>query len=48
MMQIETRATGGHPEVTLFGNYEDKFVKTPEGWRIKERVAWADSSETLS
>jgi hypothetical protein len=43
MMQIETRAKGGHPEVTLFGKYEDKFVKTAEGWRIKERVWRADS-----
>jgi hypothetical protein len=43
MMQVETKAEGGHPEVTLFGKYEDKLVKTPEGWRIKERVWKADS-----
>lgn len=34
---------GGHPEVSLFGKYEDKLVKTPDGWRIKERVWSADS-----
>lgn len=43
MMQIETKAEGGHPEVTLFGKYEDKLVKTPDGWRIKERVWKADT-----
>jgi SnoaL-like domain len=43
MMQVETKAEGGHPEITLFGKYEDKLVKTPEGWRIKERVWKADS-----
>ena len=43
MMQVETKAQEGHPEVTLFGKYEDKLVKTPDGWRIKERVWSADS-----
>jgi hypothetical protein len=43
MMQVETKAQGGHPEVTLFGKYEDKLVKTPEGWRIKERVWTSDT-----
>jgi hypothetical protein len=43
MMQVETREKGGHPEVTLFGKYEDKLVKTPDGWRIKERVWRGDS-----
>jgi hypothetical protein len=43
MMQVETKAAGGHPEVALFGKYEDKLVKTPEGWRIKERVWKSDT-----
>ncbi len=43
MMQVETRERGGSPEVTLFGKYEDKLVKTKEGWRIKERVWRGDS-----
>jgi hypothetical protein len=38
MMQVERLTEGGTPQVTLFGKYEDKFVKTPEGWRFKERV----------
>jgi hypothetical protein len=30
---------GGKPaEVTLFGKYEDRFVKTRDGWRFKERI----------
>ena len=24
--------------VTVFGVYHDTFVKTPEGWRFKDRV----------
>lgn len=43
MMQVETKTEGGQPEITLFGKYEDKFVKTADGWRIKERVWKADS-----
>lgn len=43
MMQVETRMAGGRPEVALFGKYEDKLVKTPAGWRIKERVWTSDS-----
>jgi hypothetical protein len=43
MMQVETRERGGRPEVTLFGKYEDKLVKTKDGWRIKERVWRGDS-----
>lgn len=30
---------GALPEIMLWGLwYEDKFLRTPEGWRIKERV----------
>jgi hypothetical protein len=43
MMQVETKTAGGRPEVALFGKYEDKLVKTPAGWRIKERVWTSDS-----
>jgi hypothetical protein len=43
MMQVETKVEGGHPEVTLFVKYEDKLVKTPDGWRIKERVWKSDT-----
>ena len=43
MMGVERRTQDGRPEVTLFGKYEDKLVKTPEGWQIKERVWRGDS-----
>jgi hypothetical protein len=43
MMQVERKTEGGPAEVTLFGKYEDKFVKTADGWRIKERVWRADT-----
>src|SRR5205814_180524 len=37
-MQVERRKEGGPIEVTLFGKYEDKFVKTRDGWRFRERI----------
>jgi hypothetical protein len=43
MMQVERRTEGGPVEVTLFGKYEDKYIKTADGWRIKERVWTADT-----
>jgi hypothetical protein len=43
MLQVERRTEGGPAEVTLFGKYEDKYVKTADGWRIKERVFTADT-----
>jgi hypothetical protein len=43
MLQVERRTEGGPVEVTLFGKYEDKYVKTADGWRIKERVWTADA-----
>ena len=42
MMGI-TREEGGRPYVNLFGKYEDLYVKTPEGWRMKERIWRSDS-----
>jgi hypothetical protein len=43
MMQVSRKSPDGKPEVDLFGKYEDKLVKTPDGWRIKERVWRADT-----
>jgi hypothetical protein len=43
MMQVERRKEGGPVEVTMFGKYEDRFVKTRDGWRFKERVWTPDS-----
>ena len=38
MLTIERKEEGEPVEVTGFGKYEDRFVKTRDGWRIKERV----------
>jgi hypothetical protein len=43
MMQVERRTDKGPVEVTLFGKYEDKFVKTRDGWRFKERIWTPDT-----
>jgi hypothetical protein len=43
MMGIERKGEGKPIEVTLFGKYEDRFVKTRDGWRIKERIWTPDS-----
>ncbi len=43
MMQVERPKEHGPIEVTQFGKYEDKFVKTPDGWRFKERVWTGDT-----
>ena len=43
MMELQTKTEGGNPEVMRFGKYEDKLVKTTDGWRIKERVWRADT-----
>jgi len=43
MMQVERRGEGKPVEVTLFGKYEDRFVKTKDGWRFKERIWTPDS-----
>ena len=43
MLGLVRRQEGGPIEVETFGKYEDKLVKTPEGWRIKERVWRSDS-----
>ena len=33
----------GKPTIDLMGKYEDVYVKTPNGWRMKERLWRADS-----
>jgi hypothetical protein len=43
MMQVERRKEGSPIEVTMFGKYEDRFVKTPDGWRFKERTWTPDT-----
>jgi hypothetical protein len=43
MVGITQRDKASSPEVQLFGKYEDVYVKTKDGWRIKERIWRADS-----
>ena len=43
MLQIERRQEAGPIEITLFGTYTDKLVKTSIGWRIKDRQFRADT-----
>jgi hypothetical protein len=43
MIQVERRGEGKPVEVTLFGKYEDRFVKTRDGWRFKERIWTPDT-----
>jgi hypothetical protein len=43
MMQIERKTKDGPVELTLFGKYEDRLVKTPKGWRFKERIWRSDT-----
>ncbi len=43
MLQVERRTEDGPIEITLFGKYTDDWVKTAEGWRIKERRFVADT-----
>jgi hypothetical protein len=43
MMQVERNAQGQPAQIALFGKYEDRLVKTRDGWRIKERIWKSDS-----
>ena len=42
MMGISVKEPGGRPTIDLMGKYEDVYVKTPDGWRMKERHWKAD------
>jgi hypothetical protein len=43
MIAVERKSKGGPTEFTTWGKYEDRLVKTPKGWRFKERVWRADT-----
>ncbi len=43
MVGITQRERTSRPEVQLFGKYEDVYMKTKDGWRIKERIWRSDS-----
>ncbi len=42
MMGISIKEKGGKPTIDLMGKYEDIYVRTPEGWRMKERIWTSD------
>ncbi|MGE0395034.1 MAG: nuclear transport factor 2 family protein, partial [Vicinamibacterales bacterium] len=42
MMGISIKEKGGKPTIDLMGKYEDIYVKTPDGWRMKERIWTSD------
>ncbi len=42
MLGVSTKEKGARPSIDLMGKYEDLYVKTSEGWRIKERIWRSD------
>jgi hypothetical protein len=43
MIGISIKGPGEKPTIDLMGKYEDLYVKTPEGWKMKERIWTSDS-----
>ena len=43
MMGVSIKEPGGKPTIDLMGKYEDVYVKTANGWRMKERIWRSDS-----
>ncbi len=43
MMGISIKGPGEKPTIDLMGKYEDIYVRTPDGWRMKERIWTSDS-----
>ena len=47
---VRAAATGG-PNYIVAGRYEDRLVRTPDGWRIRHRtltVMWTDGNVTVA
>ena len=47
---VRAAAVGG-PNYIVAGRYEDRLVRTPEGWRIRHRtltVMWTDGNVTVA
>ena len=42
MMGVSIKEKGAKPTVDLIGKYEDLYVRTPEGWKMKERIWTGD------
>jgi hypothetical protein len=43
MMQVTIKEKGAKPEIDLMGKYEDLYVRTPNGWMMKERIWRGDT-----
>jgi hypothetical protein len=43
MMGVSVKAPGAKPTIDLMGKYEDIYVRTPSGWKMKERIWRSDS-----
>ncbi len=43
LMVVERKTEGAPVEISTFGKYEDKLVKTADGWKFKERVLRMDT-----
>ena len=47
MLALERESRDAGTEITVWGKYEDRLVKTSNGWRFKERIwrfdTWYDS-----
>jgi hypothetical protein len=41
------RFPDARPDATLWGQYHDRFVRTPSGWRIAERVLFVSGQENF-
>lgn len=41
------RFADGRPDAVLYGQYHDRFERTPRGWRIAERVLFATGQENF-
>jgi hypothetical protein len=42
MFGMSIKNKGEKPTIDLMGKYEDLYVKTPDGWRMKERIWTSD------
>lgn len=42
MIGVSIKGPGEKPTIDLMGKYEDIYVKTSEGWRMKERIWTSD------
>ena len=41
------RFDDGRPDAVFYGQYHDRFVRTPDGWRIAERILHSSGNENF-